>query len=357
MLELEQLKKELETGTNEQISKEEFFKKSLITLKSNIPAIKPSIYIDGSIVCTEGGFLIVSGQKKAGKSHGIINILATALMKEVDTSETLLIRANYVEKKQIVYVDTEQHPSTSQDFIKKIMRIANLQNEPKNLQVFNLTPFADYKEKWRIIKDYLLTIENLGLLVIDGVADIVKSVNDEETAKEIVDTLLSIIGTASVVVTIHEGKDNNGATGHLGQIFEKKCTGTVAFFKDRKKQVHTIKSKLVRHDKDFEDIYFRWKDEKKRFGLLDETEKTVLNEKNEETKAKELILLIKKIYGQNRKLSKDNLKAGFKTHDSKLDLTIKESSISTNINRKIKQCLEFNILELDKENFYSLLID
>lgn len=279
-------------------------------------------------------------------------------MPEVDTNKTLAIRANHTTKK-IIYVDTEQHESTSQDFINKIMRIAKLDKEPPNLEIFNITPFGDYRQKWEVIQDYILTIPDLGLLVLDGVADIVKSVNDEEKGKEIVDNLLSKIGNTSVVVTIHEGKDNNGATGHVGQIFEKKCTGTVAFFKDRKKQLHTIKCKMVRGAGDFEDILFKWDDspEYKGFRLLDEMEVKAVEESSKEQKANDLILLMKKCFGQNRRLEKKELQKQIRVHDKTLNLTIAEPSIMRAIGRKLKEATDLGIIEMDSEGFYNYKLD
>ena len=73
-------------------------------------------------------------------------------------------------------------------------------------------------------------IENIGFVIIDGIADLATAINDEDEATRVIGLLLkwTKIHNIHICNIIHENKNNNFATGHLGSSIMKKSE-TVAF--------------------------------------------------------------------------------------------------------------------------------
>ena len=329
---------------NKELNYEEIRKRTHITLKTKVTPATPNIWIDESVCCTIGGIMVVSGQKKAGKSFGMLFIMATALMIECNIEYTLKIRASYT-KKKIVYLDTEMLEADSQDFIKKAMDISGLKKEPENIIMHNLSQLSLVERKF-FLSNLLENEKDIEYLIIDGVADFFASVNDEEKAREFIDMIFSKKekGT-SVIFAIHEGKDSNGATGHLGQIIERKCTSTIAFFKDRKLGVHTIKCKMVRKGADFQDLKFMFLKPNPLPVLLNSEQLASLAEKTEETKNDEIRKVITQTFATSRSLSKEEVIQGFLNYDNSIDKTNKIESQKSLARKRLKRAIELEFIK------------
>ncbi|MFS0490985.1 hypothetical protein [Leadbetterella byssophila] len=192
--------------------------------------------------------------------------------------------------------------------------------------------------------------EKIGLLIIDGIADFVKSINDEEKARELGDFIFSKIHDKMGVVTaIHEGKDGQGAMGHLGQFLEKKCSGTIGLFKNRKdKQVatHKIVCKMVRERGDFDDIDFVCSDLDKGFVIMNEELKNMLKRSIEERKTEGLRQLISlAFYDTMQGHSKVSLRNKIITIDKEINADLKTESKKKAADRRIQKAFEFGFLK------------
>lgn len=338
-----------------------FEKECRITSETVLPEIKPSIIIDDSWLCTDGGILVVSGQKKAGKSNAIVFIIATALMEEVDTQKTLLIRS----KKQdldIVYIDTEQSPNQTQTFIKRAKSLAGISGkDPGNLRFYNIRK-CDLEKRNEFLRWILEKPEKIGLLIIDGVADFVSSINDEEKTRQLGDFLFSKLhDKMSMVTVIHEGKDGAGAMGHLGQYLEKKCSGTIALFKNRKERTHRITCKMVRVGGDFDDIEFTWSEDEKGFVLLSEEVKNLLNMNKDETEKQELKSLFSNIFYEKTEMPHSTLRERIIGHDPKIRVDSSKPAKQKAALRRIEKALESGVLtvirEEKRDKIYQLIRD
>lgn len=333
------------------INKTKNWENSRITLKTKLPPIEPSILVKDSMVCTKGDLLLVMGQKKAGKSNILVNVLATALMKEVDTNKTLGVRTLYTEN-DIVYVDTEQSPQKTQSFINRVCKIASLKDEPPNLFFYNIRNY-DLKERMDFLDNYLfINHKNASIIVVDGVTDFIDSVNNEEISKELVEKFLRVLGgQLSIVAVIHEGKDGNGARGHIGQEFERKCAGAISISKDREKGIHKMKCKLIREGSDFDDILFKWSEEENGFVELNEMLVRALAEKTEETKTEELKAILKQTFATSIELDKKAVITGFLNYDKTIPHDVQPESRKKSATRRFKLAIELELLIEQKNTF------
>lgn len=325
-----------------------------ITKNTILPPIKPSIIIDNETwICTEGEIMQVSGQKKAGKSNVLKFMLATALMPEVNPMDTLGIRATYT-KKDIVFVDTEQSKQKTQEFVNRVCEIAGLKDEPKNLHFYNIRS-CDMQERLEFLENFLfIEHKQASLVIIDGITDFIDSVNNEEVSKKIIDNLLKQLGgEMSIVVTIHEGKDGNGARGHIGQEIERKCVGAISVSKDRVKKVHKISCKLVRNSGDFEDIIFAYDKTISDFRRLDPIEIKAISEKTEETKNAEIKAVFDQIFAACTYLNKAQVIQGVLNYDNSINKTAQIESQKKQAKRKLDKALEMQII-VESDGNYSL---
>lgn len=317
---------------------------SRITAKTVLPPIKPSIIIDDTWICTEGEIMQVSGQKKAGKSNVLKFMLATALMPEVDTYETLGLRATYT-KKDVIFVDTEQSKQKTQEFCKRVVEIAGLKEEPKNLHFYNIRSF-DMNQRISFLTEFLFNHhKEASLLIIDGITDFIDSVNNEEVSKKLIDSLLKQLGgELSIVVTIHEGKDGNGARGHIGQEIERKCVGAISVSKDRVKKTHKISCKLVRNSADFDDIIFQYDKNISDFRRLDSLELKMIEAKSEETKNAEIQALFEQVFAVNTFLSKPEVMKGILNYDTSINKAAQLDSQKKQAKRKYDKAIDLEII-------------
>lgn len=338
-----------------ELNYEEIRKRTHITLKTKVTPSTPNIWIGESIACTVGGIMVVSGQKKAGKSFGMLFIMSTALMKECNPEKTLNFRASYTEKK-IVYLDTEMLEADSQEFIKMSMTISGRTEEPSNVIMHNLSQLSLEERKY-FLANLLENEKDIDYLIIDGVADFFASVNDEEKAREFIDMIFSKKEkSTSVIFAIHEGKDGNGATGHLGQIIERKCTSTIAFFKDRKLGVHTIKCKMVRKGADFDDLKFMFIKPSPLPVLLNAEQMAALAEKSEETMKNELQKVITQTFATTKTLTKAEVITGILNYDNSIDKSSKIESQKARARKRFDKAVEYHFIQVLENKNVSIII-
>lgn len=169
---------------------------------------------DESILGTLGNFSLVIGKAKSKKSF-FINIAISAV-----TGKDLLLgqfRGCLAhDKRTVLYFDTEQGKYHVQLALKRICAQINL-IEPENLKVYGLRPYEPL-ERLKMIEYAITHTENLGFVVIDGIKDLVTSINDEEQATMIASKLLKWTDEREIhiLTVLHQNKSDNNARGHIG---------------------------------------------------------------------------------------------------------------------------------------------
>lgn len=314
-----------------------------ITHKTQYPAPTPVVRIAGANYGLAGMISALTGPPKSGKTTVIGFILATAFRSFLDPLESLQIESSLAYDRDVVYMDFEQHVSSTQQLHDRVLQYAGLTESPENLHILNLLEYSmDDRNQF---VDLVFSKLNPHLLVIDGLADILPSVNDEEKANALIEklALLASKHNTCVVVVIHENKGGGTVRGHLGSQVERKCAGLISVRKDREKKEHSIESRLIRIGDDFENVYFHYCPEKKRMILLDALQMEQRREqakqgkvgKNEDTEF--LSGLIYHCFKDKNSLSKKELRAQIMRND------INANSEKT-ADRRIEGALTLNLL-------------
>lgn len=167
-----------------------------------------------AILGTLGNFSLIIGKAKVKKSFFISIAISTSL-----TNDLMLNRFSNdlpKDKNEIIYIDTEQSKYHVQIAVKRICELTN-QPEPKNLQTFYLRSLTP-SERLQFIESEIYRNDKIGFVFIDGIKDLVTSINDEEQATMIVSKLMkwSEERNLHIVTVLHQNKSDTNARGHIG---------------------------------------------------------------------------------------------------------------------------------------------
>lgn len=157
--------------------------------------------------------------------------------------------------KCLVHFDTEQGRFHAHKTFKRVLEMSDLEDQCYDtLALRTLTP----DERVDLI-DYMLKYnKNIGMVVIDGVADLVNDVNDIDASNKVVQKVMKWTEQYNIhiVTVIHTNYNSNKPTGHLGSALEKKAETQIQLEKDEDDTgiIH-VKCKASR-SKSFDDFSF-----------------------------------------------------------------------------------------------------
>jgi hypothetical protein len=158
-------------------------------------------------------------------------------------------------KRHVFYFDTEQGLYDSANTIKRIERVSNVKNE--FLGGFNIREYTPL-ERCDII-EYALSISgHVGFVAIDGIADLANAINDEIEASRVTGLLMRWTKqyNCHICTVIHQNKNDNFATGHLGSSVMKKAEIVISVSKEKGSQNHSLVSCDYSRSIDFDDFSF-----------------------------------------------------------------------------------------------------
>ena len=173
-----------------------------------------AIKINDGILGTLGNFSMIIGKAKSRKSF-FLNLLATSLVKENETDNIFSCELP-IDQKTVLFFDTEQGSYHVQLALHRICKLSENDN-PTNLIVVGLRSKTP-QERLEIIEQMIYDTPNLGYVFIDGIKDLITSINDEDQATMISSKLLKWTEDIKIHITVvlHQNKSDNNARGHIG---------------------------------------------------------------------------------------------------------------------------------------------
>lgn len=207
-----------------------------------------------SEIGTLGNISLFIGKAKQGKTFAISMVMAAA-----ETGEWLMdkIRVNLpIDKKTVLYIDTEQSRYHEQRVLKRILKLAN-RDDAVNLIALNLRKYSP-SERLEIVEHAIYEVESLGLVILDGVRDLINSINDEEQSSMITSKLLkwSEEINCHICAVLHTNKGDNNARGHLGTELTNKSESVISVQKDAENKDNIIVKPEYCRNRDFEEWSF-----------------------------------------------------------------------------------------------------
>lgn len=156
---------------------------------------------------TIGGIQAISGQKKNGKSFVLTQLMAAILGNGTERIQQYLPGLRVPERTidyighepRVLYVDTEMEKLNSAKVLRRVhwlcnwdMRTPNerfsvlwLKNMPRDEQE------AAHQRRWRLIRAAIEAV-NPDIVFVDGIRDLLSSINDEQTAVEILSQMSTL---------------------------------------------------------------------------------------------------------------------------------------------------------------------
>lgn len=161
-----------------------------------------------------GDFSLIIGKAKSKKTFAIGMMIAAAGSN--DAIQKTIRGQLPKEKNRILYFDTEQseyHVTLAMGRICVLLDV----KVPENISTYHLRKFPP-SERLKMIEYALYKDSDVGMVVIDGIRDLVTSINDESQATDISSKLLKWTEELGIhiMTVLHQNKNDSNARGHLG---------------------------------------------------------------------------------------------------------------------------------------------
>ena len=245
----------------------------LVTLASKPVEPVTRLFLAGKPIATPGNLVSLISKAKTGKTAEIGAVVAAIVAAHYDRHglDTLGFTAPHT-KEAVVLIDTEQSPFDSFICHQRAMARASQQTDVPWLMHLALVGYEAAKLRRSLVEIMKKAKEDHGgvfILILDGVADFVLSVNDEAECNEFISWLRSIAVEydCPILCVIHSNeaqKSGDDGRGHLGKQLTRKSESNLLLKKVG--EVTTVTSEKQRKapitEKD--GISFRWSDEHQR---------------------------------------------------------------------------------------------
>ncbi len=238
---------------------DELYSQTLNMLKSceidlNHPPAKAQEIISAGEVPlgTQGNILCITGGEGTGKSHYVASLIAGSIIKDDRSIDTLGIDVHpNSDHKAVLLYDTEQSEIQLFKNVSKLLKRAKLKEKPLELRAFSLTGMSRKERLQAIVQSmdkYHYCYQGIRLVVIDGIADLVLSANDEAESIRIVEELYRLAGIyrTCIVCVLHYVPNGLKLRGHLGSELQRKAAAIMSIEQDKEPSVSVVKALKVR---------------------------------------------------------------------------------------------------------------
>lgn len=165
------------------------------------------------------GVLVVFGKTKSRKTSFL-----TLLSKAAFTNEPVGPVESKV-KGKIVWIDTEQSGIEFYQLQKKLRDMCGVKNTDDIIS-HSLVGIPNVNDRMQAIDIILQGQEEVGLLIVDGIKDLLLDSNDESTSKEVIEMLRSytVKYDCGLITVLHTDKKGNDMVGRLGTLLGEKAS-------------------------------------------------------------------------------------------------------------------------------------
>lgn len=219
---------------------------------SEKPDVPPQIlWVDECTIATFGNFSASTGKAKSKKTFNLTAIAAAA----VNNSTVLNYRASLPEgKRMILYFDTEQSRYHCHTVIERIYKLAglSLKKEDKRIRLFGLREFTPAL-RIALIDYALRKYEGIGLVIIDGLRDLMYDINNAKESTDIMTMLMAWTSKYNLHIhcVLHLNKNDNNTRGHIGTELENKAETVLIISKDKQNANMSQVKPMHMRDKEF----------------------------------------------------------------------------------------------------------
>lgn len=336
------------------------YNQTMVLLKScevdfnNPPQIPENIISVNDVpLGTQGNILCITGGEGTGKSNYATAIASGTLLNEFGQTDTLGLEVlPNTNKKAVLLYDTEQSENQLYKNTTLLLKRANQREKPEWCKAFYLNAMTR-KERLQAIQTsmdyYYHLFGGIHLVIIDGIADLVRSANDEIESIAIVEELYRLAGIykTCVLCVLHFVPNSFKLRGHLGSELQRKAAAILSIEKDTDNaEMSVVKTLKVRDGSplDVPLMQFAWDKHKSMHTYRGEKP---LNEK-EKRKEYELKVIAKNIFAKTKQLSYQDL-----VDEIQKLIEVKERTAKS----YVRYMREHNIISKNTQKQYYTLIE
>lgn len=251
------------------------------------PPIAPEPLLKIKDVCigTPGNIVCVTGSEGSGKTNYLGGVLSGAIRNENAIIDTLgtTVQLNSMKKAVILY-DTEQSEFQLYKNMTYLLDRSELKQPPRWFKGYCLVGISR-NDRMNLILESMdrMYYEHGGIhmVIIDGIADLLAGVNDEEASVRLVEELfrISAIYNTVILCVLHMSPSGFKLRGHLGSEVQRKSAGILLVEKDDSENFSIVKALKVRDGSpiDVPTTKFGWDSELGRHVYMGEISKSAKN--------------------------------------------------------------------------------
>ncbi len=262
---------------------------------------------------TYDNLFCITGGEGTGKSNYVSAIIAGTLPNEDPDYIPDLLGLDVcpnTQNKVVLHYDTEQSEYQLHKNIGKTLRRAGIDYIPEFYRPVFLAALSR-KERLQLIKDsmdlYHHRFNGIHLVVIDGIADLIRSANDETESVAIVDELYRLAGiyNTCILCVLHFVPNGIKLRGHIGSELQRKAAAILSIEKDENPALSVVKALKVRDGSplDVPMMLFGWDKEKDMHVYRGEKS----HEDKEKRKFVELTQIAKEVFRLQERFSYNEL--------------------------------------------------
>lgn len=223
---------------------------------------------------SNGTFVVISGPTGVGKSS-IMAMLAGATWN--NEFGNMVYKGN-PNRKRTLWIDTEM-PETDFKYFQRdvVLKMMDIQTEEDALWAINLTWLKEMEDKRQVVFDLFTALgqggtipdgqggfydlSEVGLVVFDGIVDIIPNTTDETQAKRDIEEFKHFIEKANIpcVTVLHSDKKGNDLRGTFGTFLGQKASGTIMIKAKHPGEPALVRAhKGVRGTRPFKPFEIKW---------------------------------------------------------------------------------------------------
>ena len=255
---------------------------------------------------TQGNILCITGGEGTGKSNYVTALIAGAIGQSDNNKDKVMdtLGVSVCEnskRKAILFYDTEQSEVQTYKNITNLLRCCGRETMPEYLKAYCLTGMSRKERLQAIIQSmdkFHYQFRGIHMVVIDGIADLIKGANDETESIAVVEELYRLTGiyNTCIVTILHFIPSGLKLRGHLGSELQRKAAAILLIEKDTDPSVSVVKALKVRDGSplDVPIMQFAWDKDVRMHVYLGEKPK----EEKEKRKEDELVAVARDIFGR-----------------------------------------------------------
>ena len=287
---------------------ESYLSKGEIKATDKVTIPPKILFVGDCTIATFGNFSASTGKAKSKKTFNISAMVAAA----VTNTTVLNYRACLPEgKRKILYFDTEQSKYHCHNVLERIYKLSGLsvkKDDPRLL----FWGLREYTPKLRIaLIDYALRKhQEVGLVIIDGLRDLMYDINNGKEATDVMTVLMAWTSVYDLHIhtVLHLNKNDNNPRGHIGTELENKAETVLIISKNLQNNSISEVRPMHMRDKEFSTFAFHIDDisvtvvkrrEKSLVSLDNEVHQEILSKafkNNTPTRYSDLVEMVSRAY-------------------------------------------------------------